>query len=102
MFENLHDPDCLMSTILLLTAIIFAVMVFIFVFLASRHDFIVIRLLKAILVAALTCVGTYIVLAIIFYILRIYVFIIFVSLCIGASFFNSLDGWFMCEMPKGN
>ena len=100
MFENLHDPDCLMSTILFLTAIILAVMGFIFVFFASRHDFIVIRLLKAIFWAALTCAGTYIVLTIIFHILRIYVFIVFVSLCIGVSFFNSLDDWFLRECQK--
>ena len=91
MFEKLYNPNCMMSKVLFLTAIILAVLVFIFVFLASRHDFIVIRLLKALFWAALTCFGSYTVLAIIFFILRIYVLILFAILGVFGAFFSSLD-----------
>lgn len=91
MIENLRNPDCMMSNIIFLTAIVFAIIVFIFTFLASRHNFIAVRLLKALFFAALIGIVCYIVLAIVFFILRIYVLIIFVILGVFGAFFSSLD-----------
>lgn len=91
MLENLRNPDCMMSNILFLTAVIFAILVFIFVFLASRHSFIAVRILKALFFAALTCIGGYLVLEFVFFVLRIYVLIIFAILGVFGAFFSSLD-----------
>lgn len=89
--ERLRDPAYLESNIIFLTIIIFAVLVFIVTFLASRHLGIILAILKALLYAALSAIPVFILVKVILLILKIYFIGIIISIVAAGAIWDFFD-----------
>lgn len=89
--ERLRDPAYFESNLIGLTIIIFAVLVFIVTFLASRHFGIILAILKALLYAVLSAIPVFIFIKILFLILKLYFIGIILSIIAAGAIWDFFD-----------
>ena len=90
--QRLRNPNYFESNLIFLTVIVFAILVFIITFLASRHMGIILAFLKSILYAALSAIPVFLFIKILFFILKLYFIGIVLLFIVAGSIWNYLDG----------
>lgn len=91
MIGHLYHSNVFLYNILFLTSIIFAVIVLIITFLISRHNCVILAILKALIIAILSGIAVFIILRIVFFIIQLYAIVIIAFIAVIGAFCGILD-----------